>query len=344
MATQAPNRRTLSDVLTPALVARVALTEAERPSEYRAALALVGQYARRYPYDVDDVAAIASVILGTTMTEWPEDTCKAASLAVYRAASEVSALNVAQGQACTVLAGDTLTTDDAVGQPMGRAEYPAPDGITRWTVADRLAALADMSTDVDAGKILSAMRRQGTTSAVARALDMPTGGRNASAVAARAASVVAECAANVGTLAAWEHASAPVGRVNDGARDWARDTRVPTSGPASLVVRTRPDGSRWVTLSDRSIRVTEEAARAVLAGAPVVPAYTEGTASEVASADLLGAWQAGTARPARRPQGVGVGMRYGANRVAGDTSPDPRPTVSRKRKRDGGIGGPMLPA
>lgn len=339
----------LSDYLTPATVAACAAAETAPPARYVNAADLLPTFAGAGP-ERDDVAALARVMLADVLAAMPTATAQSlANVATFRARRAVGDMALRQtGGHAEFAAGDTLAdlaADDASPRAsVARGGYGAPDAIARWTLADTLATAVRMAAqaDADAPVIVDAMRHAGTTSAVARALDLPTGGRGASALSARVAAVLADVARQAATVV---DVLADPSAGPDHARSIPRDPTVPTSGTASAVVLTRANGDRWACLPTVSVRVDSDGVALTLATVDTLPPYVGGTRRETDSADVLAAQETARTRPARRPQGVSVGMVHGgARHVAGDTAPEMRPTGSRKRKRDGGIGSPMIPA
>lgn len=156
-----------------------------------------------------------------------------------------------------------------------------------------------------------------------------------------------------------------------------RDTRIPASGPASVayVERPMPWPPMLAGMPDVPARVgtatwpagtlgtwqrtpttryaTDESARhalrlAALSASRVLAAYsrTVGRAAEreTTRASITAHVEQTRTVAARRPAGVGIGVRYGAaGLTAGGGAPDARPvTRRRKNRRAGGVGGPML--
>lgn len=122
---------------------------------------------------------------------------------------------------------------------------------------------------------------------------------------------------------------------------------LPTSGRASLVVVTDANGQRHalmndgtrVTLGDADDPETTTRVAAVLL-LPLTPTHTGGTVGEQTALDLFASTDT-TTRSASGVTGVRPGIKVG-NTVAGSgAAPKPKRPSSRRRKRDGGIGGPM---
>lgn len=337
----------LSDYLTPAVVTACALAESAPSPRYLFAADCLPAFAGvNGQHDASDVASLARVLLATVAASMPAADGKAlANVATYRARQALSAMDVRQrGDGAEYAAGDTLAVvsddDDAAARTsIPRVNYTRPDACATWTRADTLAALADCVDDDDALVILSTMASAGTVSAVGRALGIPTTGKRAAKLSARIDDVIGAARASVPTVLSWlaDESAGP-----DRARALDRDPSMPTSGTASAVILTRPNGDRWACLPTVTVRVDESGAAVVLATVDTVPTYVGGTRREIDAAALDDAWERGQAGTARRPNGVGAGMRYGS-KVAGMGAPEPRPTMSRKRKRDGGIGSPMSP-
>ncbi|HEU5043068.1 MAG TPA: hypothetical protein VFT75_02915, partial [Nocardioidaceae bacterium] len=239
---------------------------------------------------------------------------------------------------------------------LAAGEVDAPDRIARWTRRDTLAQVWERLDD-SGRAIMGDLRhadvwggrgaRDVNVSALARRAygNRPTGKARA-ALASVLADVLADMREIGRRLPREALPTMPTGL--DPTPGTLRDTRVPTSGTASLVVRStaasRAVGAAgWLTLDDRSIMISDEARATALAHADVVPAYDGGRVAEVTRASLDAAWETAATMPARRPAGVPAGARYGV-RIAGNGTPEPRPQGSRRRKRDGGIGSPMVPA
>ena len=326
-------------------------------SAYRLALPMVAPLARSYA-DADDVASVASVLLGVALQDGLTGGHAAAS-AVKRAAGRL------YGQSADMLAheitcGDSRTADVA-GTFLPRATMPTPDDVTRWTAADTLATV---TSTLDAATLLllgvaftpehADPRGRYGVAGVALASTLAgqpvARGRASAAAVALLTEAVDAARANVpATLA-----STPAGDSTSkgGGTDAPRWADVLT-GPASPVVSWSPvqgptlDGSRlpflaWAVLSTGSVLLHHD--RHAL-GALLLPLLTmeggeAGTVREGRDADLLASTS--PVRSARPVAGVTAGLRVGHS-VAG-TGQAIRATVSRKRKRDGSIGGSMTRA
>ena len=352
----------LTDVLTPAIVGRCVEAEALQAPVYRDALALLRPYSGRYR-DADEVASLARVLLADCLAS-----TGGPSLAAGSAVSRSAAWHAARWHRSSA-----ETTVGDTGAPGAEDLLPSavggdPADRYRWTTRDTLAELAALQPTDSARDALAllAVLPDGWTgtgrpnvAALARAMGITTGkGRQAVGQSATLALQTArDCLSGVLT-----GADVPSSSAGKGGTD--RDHTVPTSGPASPVVLTDRHAGRWLTLADRSVRVTDQGAREVLQsvctpavrdhyGYPLalgygqperptmgLPAYIGGTAKEVDRPDP--AASAPTHRTAGRPAGVGIGMRHGWSGVAGDCAPLPRPAAPSTRKRDGGIGASMV--
>jgi len=336
----------LSDYITPATVAACSAAETAPTPRYTDAAAMIPARSGGSMLDASDVAALARVLLASVAASDPSASAeRLANVAVWRARQALSAMDVRQrGNGSEYAAGDTfgvLADDDDsdARTSIPRSGWAAPDACARWTMSDTVAVAVDCAADPDAAIIVDTLRRDGSVSAVARALGLPTGGRSAGRVSERIGAVLADLAASAANVTAWV---APESAGPDRARALARDSYVPTSGTASACIVTRPNGERWAVLSTVAHRVSADAVAVVLATVDTLPPYVGGTRREIDAAALEDAWHRGMASTARRPNGVPAGARYGT-KVAGEGAPEPRPTMSRKRKRDGGIGSPMSP-
>lgn len=335
--------------------------EAAPSADYLAAADLLPAFARRHA-DASDVASLARLLLASVMASGLTGSL-AAGAAVKRASERLAEANRGSREA-EVPAGDTYAEDFPEADHLARATYPAPDRLARVTEADRLAMVTDATfgprpwteDTAQAAEVLSLLATCPEAWGSGHGADpgKPSGvgigsamvgapiarGRRSQAWANLAADLLASL--DGGSLPAWVLLPARNGaEAAKHERGTLRDSRQATSGPASRVVRTFRNGSRWVTLEDRSVRVTEAEALAYLAWCDRLPAHHGGTAREVTTADLSSPRDL---LPARRPAGVGVGMVHGSGQRAGAGAPEPRPTMSRRRKRDGGIGSPMVPA
>lgn len=335
--------------------------EASPTDAYLAAAEMIPAYARRWT-DAEDVASLARLLLASVMAEGLSGSL-AAGAAVKRAAERMA--EQSRKHAAEVAAGDTRDLAEGEARDtLARTHYARPDGCATYSEADALAdVLAAAEVTAEGVALLALLAREAEAwggGHGAQACD-PSGpglaallaghavkrGRKTASVAESARDALAACRDALGYVGDVEGVSAwrlPARNGADAAhaeRGLVRDSRQATSGPASHVVVTRPDGARWLCLPNVWHRVTDEAAAAALAYADALPAYTGGTAREVTTADLAAPRDL---LPARRPAGVGMGMVHGNGQRAGAGAPEVRPTGSRKRKRDGGVGSPMIPA
>jgi len=370
----------LSDILTPGIVAACADAEGKASDGYTLAASLIPAYSRRHD-GADDIASVARVILADVMETTGRTGSDAAATAVSRAAAWYGQQQQRHG--AEMLAGDTASDDDgAPRETLNRAEYPAPDRIAQWrerdTLADAWATLAARDARTPGDAVLADVIRDLVTVADVWSDRAAQGGKSPVSVAALAAhrygadrvtgrnrtalaTVVAEALETFG-----EYVRATLNREGIGAYGYAapgsdvahheratlRDTSTPDSGPASFVVSTAPDGSQWLNVpADPEGRYGANYTRlrdganvaTILARTDALPAHhVAGAARETVAANV--AASTGTGRPSRRPAGVSPGIVYGAGHTAGAGKPDARPTASRKRKRDGGVGSPTIPA
>lgn len=361
-------RTTENSLLTDVVIA--ALKRTCETDTYADAATYVPMFASAYA-DADDVAADARIYLGTVIESGLTGSL-AAGAAVRRVCAWIGAERTApnadpmRGAASIEANRETLET-------VAGDSHVAPDRIARWSFWDDLGAVWDALDDTGRA-IMGTLTREecwtesGTPDARAilatlyprcpiASTETLEGGAHAGHVHNSACSPTPPTLALVrealnqtrcdmrevgGMLADWRHApsAAP-----DSERGLARDTRVPTSGVASAVVLTRPNGDRWVDRGDHFTRVTDDDAARILARTNL-PAYVGGTARESDDAAL-----AQTTPNPRRVPGVTVD-RDGVARAAWGTAAvgsgtgraAVRPVGSRKRKRDGGIGSPMIPA
>lgn len=344
--------------------------EAAASADYLAAADLLPAFSRRHA-DADEVASLARLLLASVMASGLAGSL-AAGAAVNRAADRLAVQR--RKSLPEVAAGDTFGSADdfTPADHLARANYPAPDQCARLTDADRLAMVraamagplpmteaADQRCQVvDLLASLPEAWGQGHGAAA----DQPSGvgigsamvggpiarGRRSQAWANLATEVLASL--DAGDLPAWAVLPALNGEAAaKHERGIPRDSHQPTSGPASAVVRTVRSG-QWVTLADRSVMVTDEAATYVLGQVGTLPAFSGGTAGEVVRASL--GQQVSGDRPGQRVPGVTVDRTTGAavapwghaHLGSGGGKAASRPAASRKRKRDGGIGSPMVPA
>lgn len=332
--------------------------EAKPTADYLTAADLLPAYARKHA-DAADVASLARLLLASVMADGLTGSL-AANTAVRRAAQRLAEqARKVQEEAMGDTYADAADAEEA-GTPLAamvRANYPAPDACARITDRDRLAMVIGAVEDAGQRALLTilAKRQDAWGNGHGADADKPSGpalaailasapvkrGRRTAALAADALAALA--ALDAGDMPAWAVLPARAGEdVCQPERGLLRDTSVPTSGEASAVVRTFSNGERWITYADHSSRVTDEQAVGVLAWANL-PAASVSTAR--ADEELRASLAApSTLLPMRRPAGVGVGMTYGTTgQQAGEGYAEMRPvTSSRKRKRDGGIGGAML--
>jgi hypothetical protein len=328
------------------------IMEAAPTTAYLEARQCIPALSRRYA-DSEDVAAVAYVLLASAMVS--EDGYKCAAYAVRRAASRMSEQHARH--AAEVPAGDTMgeaaECEDVAARTLYARPIPysSPDARYGWTRRDALATAASLM-DEDGAALLAALWdapdevwdvRGVRGVSVARLASLITGqevkrGRVTTAYAAALTAALEDVTAAL-EAAGWQ------GHGLDSASS-GHERQVPkyadnVAGPASMVVRTRPDGSHWVTYPTHSAMVTPDTAATVLA-LPSLPARPQdGRVREVTTAALSAPRDL---MPARRPAGVGIGLVHGNGQRAGGGAPEPRPTMSRRRKRDGGIGSPMVPA
>lgn len=374
--TAAPARRVITQLITPADVARTA--DLADTAAWTDAAALVPAYAG-HDDDADDVAAVARLYLAALLDKG-HAASDAARMAVSTARKAWRALDAAQRGDTLSLDAATADDDGPVADAWTTATTPGPDALARWTDRDTLAAAWD-ALDDDAAGIVAALAapccdclsesdalgyaaalgygpavpapcnlghghvwtgtgRVNMAALAAVRYDGPVSGRVRAALAAVVADALAQWQETGRRIPAWrDQGHAYPGRLAaqvGPARSLARDTSVPDSGPASPVVLTRPDGRRWLCLADAWHALDDGGAASALAHLAVAayratrPATEETRAALSAPVTLL---------PTRRPAGVSPGIVYGPGRaVASDAYADARPTPSRKRKRDGGIG------
>lgn len=338
-------RRTITDVITPADVDRT--NAASGTASWQSAVSLVPAYAASAGQDADDVASIARLYVAALLDKGhaASDAARMAVATARKSWHQITAQQSA-GEAAS------LDTPDADGDPrdtLAQTTYPAPDAIAAWTMRDTLATVATLQDESERA-ICAALWSDADTwtdtgrvnvAALARSL-YPDAERVPSG-RARAAlrTVVTDTLAALPALAyrvTNDYRIALPSTAPDRARDTLRDTTTPDAGPASAVVVTRPDGRRWLALPDVWHAVSDDGARAALATVDTLPAWHgERPATEETRAALAAP---ATLTPLRRPAGVSAGLRYGPNgAVASEAAyADARPTPSRKRKRDGGIG------
>lgn len=384
--TAAPARRVITQLITPADVARTA--DLADTAAWTDAAALVPAYAG-HDDDADDVAAVARLYLAALLDKG-HAASDAARMAVSTARKAWRALDAAQRGDTLSLDAATADDDGPVADAWTTATTPGPDALARWTDRDTLAAAWD-ALDDDAAGIVAALAApchdclsesdalgypaalgygravpavchlgrghvwtatgRPNVAALAAVLYPDTGrlpsGRVRAALSAAVADALAQWREIGRTVPTWRHAASTA---PDAARSLARDTTTPDAGPASYVVRhgtpcegplrpgeTRPTLARWAVLDGRAVVLDDDAAALALLSVVALPAWhgqrpaTEETRAALAAPAVL--------LPTRRPAGVSPGIVYGPGRaVASDAYADARPTPSRKRKRDGGIG------
>jgi hypothetical protein len=315
--------------------------------------------ARRYA-DSEDVASVASVLLGDALETGLEGSLAAGS-ATKRAAARLHA-HASDVLLSEVAIGDTFT-DDTPGTHLSRPFIPAPDGIACWSDADTLASLCSLLTPAQVIVLGTAYAPEhadprgrhgvsGTALASSLAGSPVKAGRATTQALDMVSDALTEARSHAGDVVAILDLDS-LSRGNG--RDWPRWEDVLT-GTASPVVHTASIHGparagetlprlSWACLPNGDVMTAENPAALapLLTWVDALPALPSGNVRETTYADVLA-----STLPERhngsRPQGVGVGMVHGQGRVAGDQTPKPKPAAPSKRKRDGGIGGPMTRA
>lgn len=330
----------LNGNLTESIVAASVAAESDPSESYLEAARFLSAFSAKYA-DADDVASVARLILASVMESGLTGSLAAGS-AVKRAAQWLTS---ERGGNDDPMRGALSTEDEYdVTTLVADDSHVAPDAIARWSARDDLGATWDALDDTGRA-VMEALRHADSWRAdkpSARAIAMRLYGKCNGYLRDIVTQCLDQTMADMREVGAvipdWRHAPCTAG---DRARDLARDTTCATSGTASLVVRTLPNGTSWVTLADRSSRVDLDGVATVLAHVDTLPAYMGGTGQEVIAASLT---EPRALMPATRPCGVAIGMVHGSGMRAGGGAPTPRPVASRKRKRDGGVGSPMVPA
>lgn len=361
----------LASVIRPSDVEACRQAEAKWDDTYRDAVAFLAPLSRRYR-DAEDVASVARVLLAGCMADGTTGASLAAARAVALAGKRLGRQAAEQGQV-----SETLGYAESVGAAEAEAADDRVTGLAAeaGTRTDRAALVnrADLwATLAGAAGIrpalLAGLLRPGSwggqgrdadevnISALARALGESVSGPARATLAAEVrAALAALLAASVDSLPAWLFGPCdgpqPLGCIAPAPAAREAGTRpLPESATASPCVRTGPDGLPWLMLADRASRLSPEAAAALLGrregkwlapAALLAPAYRVpgGASREADRVSLLGS----DGRITRRAAGMGLGIPSGhAGSLSPDMAPAPRPVPSRRRKRDGAIGGPTV--
>lgn len=344
-------RRTLADLLTPAAVD--AANRVQDLPTFRDAFAMLPSLAARHGENAGDIVTLAGVLLGELLDGTDREPSDAARLAVSRAVSWVGLLTERTDVEAAPI-GDTFTEDLP---HLYRTRVPAPDGIARWTTRDTVGSVLDAVGPASA-EILTIGAQDWAQDSRARngvsAVMLARGAGAGNVTRGRASQVWADCYASA--LAEVRSLTVPASylpdaldRTESGERMRWEDV---LTGPASPVVRTAPlcgplrrgEPRRrlsWVTVNGETFTASTPDALAPFLGMLTEHGGKPGTVTEVTRADVT-ASTVPAHRSAPAVPGVTAGMRAG-HAIAGMGKPY-RKAQSSKRKRDGGIGGPMTRA